>query len=320
MFQNEKQGFSTPPIRKSIYDTIYSYLELARVNKPIGVVAIHMPYLLGGLLAAIHLLPVNQKNVALLASLFIPSFVLRSAGCVWNDAVDYELDRLVPRSKSRPIARGSISPQAASIYFAVLTIIWLLMIWSFSVDAVYLALLNVPFVILYPYAKRFTDYPQAVLGITLAWGVETAFLMVSRRKIWDLLQDSILQLGLGCLVVSYVAFTIYYDTIYAYQDVAFDGMAGIRSIALVWREKGKWVLYVSAVLQTGLMLALGYVLDYGLFFMIVCICTGVVEILHVRMINLEDPADCGHWFKSSMLVISGFMAFGMIVEWISRSN
>ena len=315
MSQTAKQDLWSPLVRKSPYDTLYPYLELARVNKPVGVIAIHMPYLLGGFLAAIQSLPLNQKSWTIL-SLLLPSFVLRSAGCVWNDAVDYEFDRLVPRSSSRPVARGAISPQVASIFFAALTLIWLLMIWSVSVDAACLALLNVPLVILYPYAKRFTDYPQAVLGITLAWGIETAFVMIGQRDLWSALQDLVLQSALICLMMAYVAFTIFYDTIYAYQDVAFDGMAGIRSIALAWRGQGKWVLGASAVLQTGLMLTVGYLLDYGMTYRVLCMCTGAVEVGLVRMIELENAEDCKKWFKSSLLLISGLMVLAMVAEWL----
>ncbi|KAI9692840.1 MAG: hypothetical protein M1822_004834 [Bathelium mastoideum] len=279
-----------------------------------------MPYLLGALLAATEFWHADLTSLAFIALLLVPSFLLRSAGCVWNDAVDYELDRQVPRSMSRPVARGSISPTAASFFFVILISLWLAMIWLINPAAIYLALPNVVLVIVYPYAKRFTDYPQAVLGITLAWGVGTGYVMASQKDLSLLWENSTIQRAIICIALAYLAFTIFYDTIYAYQDVADDRKAGIRSTALAYRDKGKRVLGIVAILQECLLFAAGWILNWGICYASVCVCTVAAELGIVYKIDLTNPKDCALWFKRSLVVVSVLLASGMVSEWLIKEN
>ena len=174
---------------------------------------------------------------------------------------------------------------------------------------------------LYPYAKRFTNYPQALLGLTLAWGVGTGALMIlgpSHNSLRGLLGDGALLVALVCLAGAYAAFTVFYDTIYAYQDVAFDSGAGIRSTAVAWRDRGRWVLGLCTVLQTALMLGVGYALGFGLAYLVICTITGVFQLRVVRIIQLESAEGCTSAFKYTVLSISGLMVLAMVVEWVSR--
>ena len=217
----EKGKSSAPTMlsSESSTDSWKAFLELARVEKPAGVLAFHVPLLLGSLLSIAMEVPRLEylDGMIFFAQLSLSSFILRSAACAWNDAADYKFDSQVARSKSRPIPRGAVTPAAARLFAAVLTILWVWIVWQSSSQALYTLIPNLLCNVAYPFAKRFTDYPQIFLGFTFSWNILSGYMMTTRYDMSKALQTPQVQQSLGCLALANVAWTVFYDMIYAYQ-------------------------------------------------------------------------------------------------------
>ena len=149
------------------------YAELMRLDKPIGTLNIYFPYLFGSLFAACARFPLISPLSVLSVNLklFPMAFLLRSAGCTWNDLIDRDLDRKVARCRLRPIARYAVSPKSGFIFYATQMLVWLAMLLQTDARTICYAFGGVLLGHLYPFAKRFTNYPQVVLGFALSWGM-----------------------------------------------------------------------------------------------------------------------------------------------------
>ena len=315
---------SPPPLRGFL--TIFPrswipYVELTRLNKPAGIIVIYLPYQFGLMFAAIVRAPPVAPLSVIHSTIFmfLASVVLRSAGCTWNDAIDHKLDQQVARTRLRPVARGAVSPTTAISFFVAQMLVWLSMLYSFCPRGIFYAVLNVPLVLIYPYAKRYMDYPQLVLGITLAWGMfsGSAALGVDfialQNDHWSLVA------GLGCLIVAYVAWTGVYDTIYAFQDVRDDAKAGARSMAVRWRHHGKLLLGVLITLQIAFLGLAGWMIDAGEgYFLIACGASATVLVTMIWTVDLEQPDQCAWWFKNGIWMVGTCMLGGLTATYVAR--
>lgn len=203
-------------------NTWKAFLELARVHKPAGVLAFHIPLLLGSLVSVDTEVPRPEflDGAIFFVQLFLSSFILRSAACVWNDAADYKFDSQVARTRTRPIPRGAATPAAARVFAVALIFLWVGIVWQASGDqALYTLIPNFLFNVAYPFAKRVTDYPQLFLGLMFSWNVLTGYMMTTRYDMIEALQMPQIQQSLGYLALANVAWTVLYDTIYAYQGM-----------------------------------------------------------------------------------------------------
>ncbi|KAG9200963.1 Para-hydroxybenzoate--polyprenyltransferase, mitochondrial precursor (PHB:polyprenyltransferase) [Epicoccum nigrum] len=246
--------------------------ELMRIPKPVGIFSVFFPNLYGFLFVRVvegdngH--SAQQTLLIQLPILFFSALIVRSAGCVWNDIVDMDLDRLVERTRTRPLPRGAISPAAAQWLAFFLYAIWIgtlrVLLPTTQALFVYGAPLTV-LVIAYPYMKRITNYPQIWLGFTLAFGVflggtiagfDIFQFMADANKLDFKLLDG-RAYGLMLLHLAYVVFSIIADTIYAFQDCKDDEKAGIKSMALSLSGQTKPALWVLTHAQVILLMLTG---------------------------------------------------------------
>jgi len=192
------------------------YARLARADRPIGAWLLFWPCAWGVALAG----GLPQETYLVLLFL-IGSFAMRSAGCVYNDIIDRDLDASVERTRSRPLASGTVSLKAAWALLVGLSLIGLVVLLQLGGFAQVVALGSLLLVAGYPFMKRITWWPQAWLGLTFNWGALVGFAAVSG--------------GLPpAALVLYAAglfWTLGYDTIYALQDIEDDALAGIKSSA-----------------------------------------------------------------------------------------
>lgn len=160
------------------------------------------------------------------------SIVMRGAGCVINDLWDRDIDAQVERTKSRPLAAGDVTPAKAFLFLFLLSMIGLMILVQLSSTAIFLGLLSVVLVVLYPLAKRVTWYPQFILGLTFNMGALMGWASVTGQLGWPAL----------FLYMAGIAWTLGYDTIYAHQDKEDDAVIGVKSTALKFGdESGKWI-------------------------------------------------------------------------------
>lgn len=204
-------------------------LEFGRYNYPTGAFLLLWPCFWGVLYQP-------NPNVPVLGTLFIltiGAFVMRGAGCCINDLFDRDIDKLVSRTKNRPLAQEKISIKTAIFFTIFQLLIGLVIVIQFSVKVIFLSFLIIPLVISYPLFKRFTNYPQVILGVVFNWGVFVGFFS----------QNQSLNFGVTCLYLGGVFYTIAYDTIYGFQDISDDKKVGVKSLSIqIERNKNKFVL------------------------------------------------------------------------------
>ena len=154
------------------------FIELTRINKPIGFMLLFWPCL-WGLTIAYDFSVGLEKFIFYLILFLSGSILMRSAGCIVNDIADKNFDKLVERTKNRPIASGKISVKQASIYAIILCLIAFLVLINFNYFTILMALISMPLAFTYPLMKRFTYWPQLFLGITFNYGLVLAWISIN---------------------------------------------------------------------------------------------------------------------------------------------
>jgi 4-hydroxybenzoate polyprenyltransferase len=207
---SERRGFIgalPPPLRP--------FASLMRLDRPIGTWLLYWPGAWSVALAGVY------GRWDLFLWLLLGAFAMRSAGCVYNDIVDRELDRSVERTRLRPLASGRVSVTSAWALTIALCLVGLVVLLQLNRSAQLVALGSLALVAAYPFMKRFTWWPQAWLGLVFSWGVLVGWPAVTGR-----LEATALWLYAGS-----VAWVIGYDTLYAIQDMEDDALAGVKSSA-----------------------------------------------------------------------------------------
>jgi 4-hydroxybenzoate polyprenyltransferase len=261
------------------------YALLMRADRPIGAWLLFLPGLWGIALGATSWL----HGAWLTLLFFIGAFVMRGAGCVVNDLWDRDLDRQVERTRGRPLASGAVSPRQAVAFLALLCAIGLLILLQLSWVAILLGVLSLVPVVLYPLAKRVTDYPQLVLGFTFGWGA----LMGPAAA------TGALSLSALVLYAAVIFWILGYDTIYAHQDREDDAMVGIRSTALTFGERTRPFLAVCYAMTLSLLAVTGWLAGLGLPFYAALLLPAVLLAHQVLKLDIRDPAHCLTLFKAN---------------------
>jgi len=264
------------------------YLRLARLDRPIGAWLLLWPCWWGLALEALAHRRVFP-NPWLLLLFLAGAFVMRAAGCTYNDILDRDFDAQVARTRERPIASGQIGVGRAVLFLAGLLLGGLLILTAFNALTIWLALAALPLVALYPFAKRFTDWPQFVLGLAFNWGA----LLGWTAAAGSLALAPLLLYGAG------IAWTLGYDTIYAHQDKADDARIGVRSSALALGARtGVWLngFYLSAL---ALLVLAAMAAGGGVVGMLITAAAGAHLAWQLRVLDTNDPASCLRVFRAN---------------------
>jgi 4-hydroxybenzoate polyprenyltransferase len=218
------------------------YLRLSRADRPIGTWLLLIPCLWAIALAAAADAP-RLGDVWLVVGCALGAFLMRGAGCTWNDITDRHIDAQVARTRSRPIPSGQVSVRQAVVWMAVQAGIAALILFSFNGLAIGLGVASLALVAVYPFAKRFTWWPQMFLGLAFNWGALLAWAAHSGT----VPPAAIALYGAG------IAWTLFYDTIYAHQDREDDALIGVRSTARLFGSHTGWWLKLFLVVAVALM-------------------------------------------------------------------
>ena len=206
-------------------EQIKIFIELTRLNKPIGFMLLFWPCSWG--LAYAYSF---SQNLSLflyyLVLFFLGSVLMRSAGCIFNDIVDKDFDKKVRRTKDRPIAAGKISIKRSIVYVLILCLIALLILIQFNLLTITLGMGSMLLAFSYPFMKRITYWPQLFLGITFNWGIIMAWAAVNND----------ISLGIVVLYISAIFWTLGYDTIYGAQDISDDEIIGLKSTSIKFKN------------------------------------------------------------------------------------
>ncbi len=278
-------------------NAISPYLRLARMDRPIGTWLLLFPCWWSAVLAAIAS-PEPTINWLALILFAIGALVMRGAGCAFNDYVDRDFDAQVTRTKSRPIPSGQVSPNQALIFVVVLSLIGLLVLLQFNWFTILLGIGSLGLVALYPFMKRFTYWPQLVLGLTFNWGALMG---------WAAHHGS-LAIAPILLYAGAVCWTLGYDTIYAHQDKEDDLMLGLKSTAIKFGEQTlSWVsgFYIATFV---LWAVAAFIAGASLISFIALALVALHLAWQVATLDITDADNCLKRFRSNRDV--GFILFG----------
>ncbi len=263
------------------------YLRLARLDRPIGSWLLLMPCWWSLGIAGVRADHLPRLWYVIL--FFIGAFAMRGAGCTWNDLVDRDLDRMVERTRSRPIPSGQVSVAQASAFMVVQGLVGFLVLIQFNRFTVVTGIVSLLTAVVYPFMKRITYWPQIFLGLAFSWGALMGWPAMFGR----------LDAPAFVLYAGSIAWVIGYDTIYAHQDRDDDSLIGIKSTALLFGERTRPMLagfYATAVALIGIA---GWMSGGGLIFTLGLIAFAAHLAWQVMRLDINDPAHCLVLFKSN---------------------
>ncbi len=222
------------------------YLRLSRADRPIGTWLLLLPCCWGLALALIATgAQPSLHDLWIAVACALGAALMRGAGCTWNDIADRRIDAAVARTRARPIPSGQVSVRGALLWLGAQALLAFGILLTLPAVAIWLGFLSLVPVALYPFAKRVTWWPQAVLGVAFNWGALLAYAAHAGR----------VDPGAVALWLGGIAWTLFYDTIYAHQDAEDDALIGVRSTARLFGEESPtWLrrFLVATVLLLGL--------------------------------------------------------------------
>lgn len=238
----------TPFWMQWLPDSFHPYIYLARYDRPSAIWILFFPCLWAFALAGME--NVSRETFFLF---FCGAILMRGAGCIMNDMADQNIDRHVERTRGRPLAKGSLNKFQALGFLALNLVLALWILMQFDARTILIGCLLMPLVILYPFMKRWTYWPQLFLGVTFNGGILMAWSAAG--------QD--FSPGVWLLYLAAIVWTLGYDTIYGSQDLEDDLKLGMKSTAILFHVKQKLFLGACFSTMVGLFLALGLMHSFG---------------------------------------------------------
>ncbi len=284
------------PIERAMPRPFRPFVALARLDKPIGVWLLLWPCLW-----AIGLASDGLPDLGLLVLFTAGAFVMRAAGCTYNDIIDRDFDARVERTRGRPLPSGAIGLKGAVAFMAVLLAIGLVILLHLNLFAILLGAGSLLLVFTYPLMKRITYWPQAFLGLTFNYGALLGWAAVQGGLGWSA----------GLLYVAGIAWTLGYDTIYAHQDKEDDLLIGVKSSALALGSRTRpWLIGFYAVTVAGLTAA-GAASSMAWPYFAGVALAALLLAWQAWRVRIDSPADCLAKFKANSWV--GLSIFASIV-------
>lgn len=287
-------------IEERIPKALRPYAYLMRLDRPIGTWLLLLPGWWSIMAGAQGIENIGWWGIYLMALFGVGAVIMRGAGCIINDLWDMRYDRMVERTKSRPLASGEVKPFHAMIVLGILLWLGLLILVQLPTSAIFIGFAVMGLVVTYPLAKRITWYPQFVLGLTFNIGALMG---------WAAMVGEI-QTAAWVLYAAGILWTLGYDTIYAHQDKNDDALIGVKSTALKFAENSPiWVFwfYMAAALMiygAGMMLEVNWP-----FYMLWLVAAGHLLIQVMRW-DIDNPHNCLDLFRSNrnfgLLVLIAF--------------
>ena len=272
------------------------FVQLTRLNKPIGILLLFWPCA-WGLTLGYYFNSDTNLYLKYIILFFLGSVLMRSAGCIFNDIIDRNLDKKVQRTKKRPIASGKISVLKASIYTIFLCLVSLLILLQFNWLTIALGMSSMTLAFAYPFMKRITYWPQLFLGLTFNWGIIMGWTSITNNISIEPLM----------LYLSAIFWTLGYDTIYGIQDIRDDEIVGVKSTSIKFKNNAKvfvgtcYSLCVLCILILGLLMKIDkYLLALSVFFILSLI-------YQIKIFQTDNPKSCLLSFRMNNL--TGLLIF-----------
>ena len=271
----------------------WDFIQLTRMDKPIGIYLLLWPTLWALWIAA--------KGVPSLSNLLIFVFgviLTRAAGCVINDFADRKVDGHVKRTEQRPMASGKISSKEALVFFALLMGLSFLLVLCTNAPTIWLSFGALALAATYPFMKRYTYYPQVVLGAAFSWGIPMAFTA----------ETGSLPAAAWLLYIANLLWTVGYDTYYAMTDREDDLKIGVKSTAILFGDADRVIILSLQGLALGCLLLAGSHFELGGWFHLGLLGAAACFVWEFWYTRDRDPQRCfkaflhNHWAGLSIFV------------------
>lgn len=272
-----------------------AYIQLARIDKPIGIYLLLWPSLLGLLLGILQSGFSNIKNFIIV---FVGSVLVRSCGCIINDISDYKIDRLVTRTANRPLASGTISILEAWVLFIIFGLASIILLIFTNPLTIKISIFFAIFIILYPLTKRFFLAPQFFLGITFGSGCLIAYS----------LESSYFTTSLAIMYLGIIAWIISFDTFYALEDKEDDLRININSTAILWGDDAVIYAQILHLIFYGSLFYLAIINKFSFYFVIVFIGLMIIYFYQNRLIKKSkflEAFKANNWI--GLICVLGFI-------------
>ena len=282
------------------------FIELTRLNKPIGFMLLFWPCLWGITIAYDFN---DSLDLFIFYSLlfFLGSVLMRSAGCIVNDIADKNFDKKVKRTETRPIASGKISISLATVYILILCGLAFLVLINFNMLTIVLAIASMPLAFAYPLMKRFTYWPQLFLGITFNYGLLLG---------WISVEESISLIPV-MFYFGAIFWTLGYDTIYGYQDIKDDEIIGVKSTSIKFKNNPKIFVSFCYFIFIASLILTGFYMDFSnIYFLLLILPILHLFIFQINKLKIKNSNSCNLKFKSNNFL--GLVIF--IIIFIEKNN
>ena len=272
------------------------YLRLSRADRPVGTWLLLIPCFWGLGAASLMQGRFTGEHLWIAAGCAMGAWLMRGAGCTWNDITDREFDASVARTRSRPIPSGQVSVPFAVIWMVAQSLLAFAILLTFYWQAFWLGVASLALVAVYPFAKRFTWWPQIFLGLAFNWGALLAWTAATGKLGWP----AVLIYGAG------IAWTLFYDTIYAHQDKEDDALIGVKSTArLFGQDTARWLKFFLTASVTLFAAGLIAALAPSIPVLALVVALGGVWAFgwhmawQLRRLDIDDPDGCLRLFRSN---------------------
>jgi len=274
-----------------IKQRLYEYVQLTRLNRPIGILLLLWPTLW-----ALWIAGAGKPAVLVLTVFILGTILMRSAGCVINDYADRDIDPHVKRTSGRPLAAGRVSEKEALVLFIVLALIAFGLVLLLNWLTIALSFVGAALAVSYPFMKRYTHLPQFYLGVTFGWAIPMAFAA----------ETGSVPLVAWILFTANIFWAVAYDTAYAMIDRDDDIKIGVKSTAILFGQYDRLMIAISHVIALLLLYWVGEQVGLGWWYQIGLVIAAGLAIYQQILIKDRDKAKCFRAFLDNN-------RFGMVV-------
>ena len=285
-------------IEKKLFSSTNHYINILRLDRPIGIYLLLWPTLW-----SLWLTAEGRPSIKLLLVFVAGVVVMRSAGCVMNDIADRKIDPFVERTKNRPLAMGAMTVKQAWVLFGGLIAIAFYLVLQLNIKSMFFAIGGLSLTILYPFCKRLFVAPQLILGLAFSWGIPMVFAAT----------NTTFDLAFYLLWLSAALWIVLYDTFYAMVDQADDVRLGMYSTAILF---GSYTKLVTGLLQTTVLCLLGlmgHLFNLGSFFYLSILASAMLFLRQQFLIRNRQPEACLRAFLENNY-IGGIIFLGIVLN------
>lgn len=284
---------------ETLQSRVIPYLELMRLNRPIGILLLLWPTL-----SALWIAAEGKPDLTVFIVFTLGVIIMRSAGCVINDYADKDVDGLVARTLNRPLITGAVQPKYALMLFAGLGLVAFLLVLLLNSLTFWMSFVGLFLAATYPYMKRYTYLPQVYLGAAFGWAIPMAFAA----------QTGAVPIIAWLLFLANVLWATAYDTFYAMADRKDDLLAGVKSTAILFGEDDKVIIGALQFSFLFVMLLVGSQLEMSLSYYVGILVAAGLSVYQQKITKKKEAAQCMHAFLNNNWV-GAALFIGIVIHY-----